>query len=284
MKNEFWLVTTDHLTDRIWFKDDEDFKTGMNIVATLSTMVDLFIISFILMSNHVHFILGCNRHLADRFITRFKKMYSQYYSKKYGTSALLHRNGVDIRPLHIGDESFEKGLAYVLMNSVAANICLHPSAYPWGTGNCFFRNGPGHASRIGNMSGRERIKLLHSKIPVPEDYAVDERGFIDPVSYVPVKFVESVFRTPKRLNWFIQTSSKAKRITEVPSFNDQLISAAVRDLSVSLFRKPRIDNLDDSQKAELLRQIRYRFSADPAQIARVCEVPYEKVCSLLESI
>lgn len=38
MRKFFWLVTTDHLTDRIWFKDDEDFKAAMNIVAVLSTM------------------------------------------------------------------------------------------------------------------------------------------------------------------------------------------------------------------------------------------------------
>ena len=86
------------------------------------------------------------------------------------------------------------------------------------------------------------------------------------------------------MNWFLQNSSKAKRVGEAPSFNDQLMSAAIRDLSVSLFRKPGVMQLDDAQKAELFRQIRYRFSADPAQIARVCGVPYDEVCTLLESV
>ena len=74
MRKIFWLVTTDHLTDRIWFKDDEDFKAAMNIVAVLSTMKGVYIVSFILMSNHVHFLLGCDRYQAEVFITRFRKM------------------------------------------------------------------------------------------------------------------------------------------------------------------------------------------------------------------
>ena len=102
MRKIFWLVTTDHLTDRIWFKDDEDFKAAMNIVAVLSTMKGVYIVSFILMSNHVHFLLGCDRYQAEVFITRFKKMYSQYYSKKYGSCELLRDNAVDFQQIVIG--------------------------------------------------------------------------------------------------------------------------------------------------------------------------------------
>ena len=86
------------------------------------------------MSNHVHFVLSCSKEEAKSFINRFKKMYSQRYWKKYGTNSLLRNNDVDIRELFWGDESLERGIAYVQMNCVAANICMHPSAYPWGTG------------------------------------------------------------------------------------------------------------------------------------------------------
>lgn len=282
----FWLVTTDHLTDKIWFKDDEDFKKAMNIVAVLAATMNLKVISFILMSNHVHFVLWCDRELADEFIRRFKKLYSQYYSKKYGPCGFLRDNNVDTRPLVIGDESFEKGVAYVLMNSVAAKICLHATQYPWGTGNTFFNFQPIKGEKIGDLSGRACARLLQSKLKLPDDYIVDERGFINPSSYVPVEFVESVFKSPKRMDWFLRNSSKAKRLNEsgeAPSFNDQLISSVIHDLSVSLFRKNNIEEMNESQCAELFRQIRFRFSADPAQIARVSGIPYEKVCDLLES-
>ena len=53
----FWLVTTSHLEDRLWFRDDEDFKYAMNLVAVLSVSFPGKIICFVLMSNHVHFVL-----------------------------------------------------------------------------------------------------------------------------------------------------------------------------------------------------------------------------------
>lgn len=283
MRKIFWLVTTDHLTDRIWFKDDEDFKAAMNIVAVLSTMKGVYIVSFILMSNHVHFLLGCDRYQAEVFITRFKKMYSQYYSKKYGSCELLRDNAVDFQQIVIGDESFERGVAYVLMNSVAAKICLHASGYPWGTGACFFNPTPATGTRIRDMSGRAKVRMLHSKLPVPDDYIVNEQGFVNPSCYVPVKFVESVFRTPSRMTFFLNNSSKAKRVKETPAFKDQVIGAAIQDLLVSLYRKHSLDGLDNRQKGELFKQVKFRFSADPAQIARVCGESYEKVCELLES-
>ncbi|MBP5566726.1 MAG: hypothetical protein J6X57_04475 [Bacteroidales bacterium] len=283
MRMIFWLVTTDHLTDRIWFKDDEDFKAAMNIVAVLAATMNLRIIAFILMSNHVHFILGCDRDLAEVFITRFKKMYSQYYSKKYGSCELLRDNAVDYQQIVVGDESFERGVAYVLMNSVAAKICLHASEYPWGTGACYFNPTPVTGTRIGDMSGRTRIKILRSRFSVPEDYTVNEQGYVNPSCYVPVKFVESVFRAPSRMTYFLNNSSKAKRVKEAPSFKDQIIGAAIQDLLVSLFRKHSITGLDDRQKSELFRQVKFRFSADPAQIARVSGESYEKVCELLDS-
>lgn len=280
----FWLVTTGHLSDRIWFRDEEDFKAAMNIIALLSCMPEVQIISFILMSNHVHFILGCSKDDAGVFITRFKKMYSQYYSKKYGICALLYRNRIDIKPLSVEDESLERGIAYVLMNSVAANICINSTSYPWGTGNTFFRVGTSHATRIGTLSGRARERIMHSKRPVPDDYVLDPGGFIDPVSYVPFKFVESVFRTPRRMNWFLQNSSKARRLREAPAFNDQFIASAVQNLLVSLFRQTDLSRLSKDQCAELFRQIRFRFSSDPGQIARVCKIPYGTVCALLEKV
>lgn len=90
------------------------------------------------MSNHVHFVLMCSQEEAVLFINKFKRLYAAYYRKKYGVSELLRRNGVDIREVFAGDESLEKAVAYVIMNCVAANICLEPSGYRWGSGNLCF--------------------------------------------------------------------------------------------------------------------------------------------------
>ena len=282
----FFLITTDHLEDRLWFRDEEDFRTAMNYVAIAAFVSGVMVLAFILMSNHVHFVVACSWERAEHFIKNFKRLYAAYYWRKYGINELLRRNGVDIREVRESDESLERAIAYVLMNSVAANICFEPSGYPWGTGNVLFNGNPFPGRNLDEFSGRAQTRLLKSNVKLPGDYKIGPGGYILPESYVQVKAVEALFRTPKRFGYFLRTSSKARQRLEggaVPSFRDQNILSASEDLCHSLFRVNGISDLDVGQKAELLRQLRRRFSADVNQICRVTGIPYDEAARLLDS-
>ena len=283
---ELYLVTTDHLEDSIWFRDEEDFKAGMNAVAVLACVLHINILAFILMSNHVHFLLECTYAEAQDFINAFKRHHSRYMYCKYGVREMLRNNHVVIKRVDLTEESAERAVAYIQMNCVAANICLNPSDYPWGTGNAFFRSRPAKGTPVNQLSKRQR--LLHSKVDLPSGLLIGEDGYILPESYVQVRFVESLFRNPGRMNYFLQNSSKAKQRLNaseksLPAFKDQLISAGAKDLCQSLFLKRDLRDLDDGQLAEILKQIRYRFSSYPQQIARVTGISYERIVHLLDT-
>lgn len=283
----FYLVTTDHLSDKIWFRDEDDFKAGMNAVPVIALACSVKVVAFILMSNHVHFLLYCTREKAQRFISAYKGYYSHYLYCKYGIREMLRENKVDIQLISPDGEALERVVAYIQMNCVAANICLSPSNYRWGTGDVFFRTQPAKGVSVTTLSERARGKLLHCWKELPENLLVGEEGYILPSSYVDVKFVESLFRTPKRMAYFLRNSSKAKlrlnaENAELPAFRDQVLAAAADDLCHSLFRNRTINDLDDPQLAELLRQLRFRFSSHAEQLARVCGIPYNRVVSLLD--
>ena len=283
MRRGFWLITTEHLENRLWFKDDEDFRAGMNYVAVLAVSLDVDVLAYNLMSNHVHFVTECTWKEAHSFINEFKRLYSQYYSKKYQSRELLRRNGIDIRPLD-DPESVEKGIAYTLMNPVAANICITPSGYPWGSGACYFNLSAAKGTPAHMYSGRARIKMLHSKKPVPASLLFDENGCVIPSSFINVKLVESIFRSAKRMDYFLWSSSKARLEKGLPAFRDQSILSVIPDLCKSIFRKNKLEELTKEELGKLLKEIRYRFSSEPKQIARVTSLPYETVSSLLDSM
>ena len=96
-----------------------------------------------------------------------------------------------------------------------------------------------------------------------------------------------MLRSAGRMNYFLQTSSKARRRLEaeenLPAFRDQIILSALPDLSRSLFQKESFSELSVKEKAEFMRQIRFRFSADVNQIARVCGVSYADAAKLMDS-
>ena len=284
MNERFWLVTTQKLENDLWFRDEEDFKVGMNYVAVLVATLPIEILAFVLMSNHVHFVLMGLYKESLSFINLFKQLYSRYFSLRYSSRELLRENTVDFRELAVGDESLERAIAYVQMNPVAANICLNPAGYPWGTGSSFFNSVKVKGTRAGDLSRRALARLVHSKVIPPSDYVFDDRGVIIPGSYLKVEFVERIFRTPNRMNFFLNNSSKAKFLKEAPSFEDQLILPAIRSLCVSLFRRQSFKELSVTQQAEILKQIRYRFSSDPNQLARLVGLSYEEVSNLLDSV
>ena len=284
----YWLVTTEHLKKGLWFRDDEDYRVGMNYVAIASFVYGVTVLAFVLMSNHVHFVLYCTEEEAKSFINEFKADCSRHLALKYGVRDLLRRNRVLIERINPDDESFERALAYVQMNPPAANICLYPTNYPWGTGGVFFNGAPVKGTRLGNLSRHAVRKRLRTKRSLPADWLVGEDGYILPESYVPVDLVESIFKTPRRMDYFLRNSSKAKRRQEfqgndLPSFRDQVLYAAIPDLCQSMFGCIGISDLDTKQTTELVRQLRRRFSADVRQIARVASLSMEDAARMLDA-
>lgn len=300
---KYYLVTTRHLEDGLWFRDEEDFVTGMNYVAIQAALTpEVIVLAFILMSNHVHFVLYGTRQEVEAFVNGFKGRFSHYLGRKYGVKEFLRRNKLDIKEISEDEaEALERAIAYVQMNCVAASICLYPGQYPWGTGSTFFQagwdgrnSGSRHAAQkyrhLGNLSGRERIRLMHSRaaLKLPNEWLLSESGFVLPESYVDVNHVESVFRFSKRMQYFLSSSSKARKRLEaedekLPAFRDQVILGALPDLLQSLFHKPAFGALSTQEQAETLRQVRFRFSAGIHQAARVCGISYTEAARLLDT-
>lgn len=281
-----FLVTTDHLSDRIWFKDIEDFKVGMNYVAIAAFILNVKVAVFILMSNHVHFIIICNTEAEAReFADYYKNLYSRYYRNKYRINEFLREVGVDVREIEWEGESFERATAYVMMNSVAANICMNCTQYSWGTGSLYFNQKPEKGTMLKDLSRRTQIRLLHSNVELPQNMIMLDDGYISPASYVDVQLVEQVFRTPKRMSYFLNTSSKAKvKYSAMPSFRDQTINSAAEDICRTLFNTDSMEALSEDQKTELIQQLRFRFSADVAQLCRVIGSSYEKASKMLDPL
>jgi len=287
---KLWLITTEHLKAGLWFRDEEDYKVGMNFVAIQAHASRVVVLSFTLMSNHVHFVVKAeSKKDAEAFIEGFKHRYSLYLRRKYGVKEFLRGNGVQIDFISPYDEDPEKAIAYVEMNCVAANICSHPSQYPWGTGCLFFDQRKPDGRPLGSFSKRACKRLLHTDVEsLPDNWLIGADGHILPQNYVDVEAVQAFFRTPQRMNWFLTNSSKAKKRLEaddnLPAFRDQVILAAVPDLCQSLFGKRKFSQLTRDEQVEFVRQLHFRFSAHVNQIARVCGLTYEQAARLMDSV
>lgn len=66
------------------FRDDEDYVTAMNYVAIGIQSTSLKLLTFCLMSNHVHFIIHGKIDIIQKFIISFKIRVSLWIRHKYG--------------------------------------------------------------------------------------------------------------------------------------------------------------------------------------------------------
>lgn len=285
-----YLVTTEHLENTLWFRDEEDFKVAMNYIALLAANhPEVIILAFILMSNHVHFVLKGKQKDILCFINKFKGLYSQYMRRKYGTKDFLRRNKVHLKEIGNNPEALERSIAYVQMNSVAANICSNPTQYPWGTGNTFFNPSYPEGKLLKSFSKRALKRILHSDCDtLPKDWLLLSAGYILPKSYVDFRTVESCYHTPKRMNYFNTISSKAKKRIDsgeavLPTFKDQTIKNFIPEICRVYFNDRSYGDLLLEEQSEVLRQVRFRFSADAHQIARVFGLSYAQAARMLDS-
>lgn len=286
---KYYLVTTNHFSEKLLFKDDEDYKAGMNFTPLAARSIDVLVLAFILMSTHMHYVLGCNnKDEALAFITKMKLLYGGYFGQKYGQRTYLRRLKVDIQELDTEDEIPEWAIAYVLMNSVAAKISLDASGYPWGSGASYFNQTAIRGTSLENMSWRAIVAKVHSKLDTDPGWIMADEGYIDPRSYISVRIVEKLYRTPTRMIYFLKNSSKAKKRLEtsagLPAFSDQVVQGGVKDLCATLFGVLSPAGLAVNEKTELVKQLQRRFSADISQICRTTGISHNDAVRMLDSM
>ncbi len=287
---DFVFLTTNHTDSWIWFRDNEDYTAAMNITALTTYITKVKIIAFILMSNHVHFVLKGCKDDALRFINYFKSHYLKYLHGRYKTNDALKKKQVDIREISIGNEYMERAIAYTHMNCVAAKICFSSYEYRWGSGGCFFNQRKPRGRMTKTFSKRSIWKMMHSRAQIPGEWLVGDDAYILPESYVDIDFVENrVYRSPARYLYFLNSSSKAKKRLEndpggIMNFSDEMMVMAVKEMCRSLFQKKGFTELGPEQKVEVIYQMRTRFKCDPRQIARLTSVPSEQVIQILDSL
>lgn len=277
-KMRFYFVTSDHLEDREWFRDEKDFRMGMNAVAVVSDKAAVHILAFVLMSNHVHFVLSAESEKdAVFFLHKLKRYHAAHLRRRYGEKEFLRKNGVHIQEVWVNDESLERSIAYTLMNPVVARLCASPQLYRWGSGACYYSTLPVYGTKLSSLSQRESDRILHSRQKMKRDLLISEDGMVLPQSFVLTTFVEKIYRSSSRFNYFLRNTASARQkkefgLTQYAMFRDQIVRDAVPDICLTLFGKESFSQLDAGEKAQLAGELRKRFNADAKQIARVLEI------------
>lgn len=284
-RRQYFHICSDGNFASVIFHDPADFMAAMNRVAILAHKYHLVILAFVLMDNHIHLIVRAeSKDDADRFANEFKRLTGLYCSRHYGEKGSLRRLPVKVQTI-VGEDELKTKICYVLKNPTKARIGMFYD-YPWGSGNLYFRD-TGDASflemgvRVSDLGLNQSRAVFQSRQKIPKDWVVVD-GLILPANYIPVKEVESLFKTPRSFMYFLSLNKDDEIEQETgEGDNIRLTDSELRQernaISQQLFGIAKLQDLSVPQRLKLARKLRSKYLCSKKQISRIVRLPLETV-------
>lgn len=271
----YFHICTDGRVLPWMFQDERDFIAGVNRIGICCLKTDVKVISFVLMDNHVHFVLYGTMPQCKEFVTLYKQLTGTWIHVRYGVSDFLKHLPTDILLLDT-EERLLNTIAYIDRNPVVAGYRYLPTEYPWGSARYLFKS-PREVKNVRplfSFSRRNQRTLLNTRVVLPDDWRIDDNGMICPDSFIDVYRVESYFKTPVRYSYFLAKKLEGVVEQEFESSQkifipDRELREVVRRMAVQNYGKESVTDLDFNARLSIARKLRYNYASTIKQIARM---------------
>ena len=273
----FWHVYTDGTGMADIFCCEEDFKLGMTLLAVcaiVSPGVEL--VTFELMSNHVHLIVRGEREVCLEFFENYKRRLKRLFTKmgRVIDWGRFEAHLIEIETL----KALRNEIIYTNRNAYVANSKYTPFSYPWGGGWAYFSPviymlPVRSAAEVGSCRMRE---LTHYR----DVASLACLKFVDDVPFIPsfcrVDIGERMFQDAR--SYFHLLTRNAEAFSQIASrlkdtvflTDDEMFVVAAR-CSADTF-SARLGVLTPDQKIQLARKLHFDYNASNQQLRRVLKL------------
>ena len=262
------------------FQDDDDFIKGINRIGVCIVKTNVKVRTFVLMDNHLHFLLWGKMPDCKKFINLYKRLTGIWILKKYGIGNYLHGLPTEIIRLE-SEESLLNTIAYIDRNPPIAGYRYMPGEYPWGSSRYIFRDRNSREDKafrfdrpISSFTRREQKSILNSNVIVPSDWKVNEEGMLDPRSFTDISALENHFKSPMRYSYFLAKKLEGTVEQEFKGSQKTFIPDKELRLIVNQFVKDHygvngIRELGVNERLYIARKLRYNYASTLKQISRM---------------
>lgn len=290
-KPHFFHFATDGLKDDILFASASEFIAGTNRIAIcllrLGPDHPVQVICFVLMDNHVHFILYGLEEDCMLFMEHFK----------LSTELWLHHHGRENGPgkrwqvghwLIPDKERLRNTIAYIHRNPMAAGMAYTPSGYRWSSASLPFADTTfvtSFGKRVGSLSRNDQKRLFCSKTQVPGDWILLPGGMIWPGEFVKYQQMERQFNSAQDyqflLNKRVEDDVNLEMRSAYISLPDGEIAARCHAMAEQLYGERNITHLKVQQRLSLARLLWKETGASAKQIARIVHLKLGEIEPIL---
>ena len=270
----------------IIFRDELDFKTGMTLLAVCAMLSPgVKIITFELMSNHIHIIFAGEEDAGKHLFALFRKLLSKHLLNRYGVLQLV---GWDGQTKPVKDmEYFRTAVAYDNRNGYLVQPDHTPFSYPWGANRFFFN--PDARRRFLEQavpcSFRERRMVCHSHIADHLSNLMMVDGYASPLCFCAIEEAEGCFRDAHHYFYKISRDVEShkmisRELGERVFYTDEELYAITYSWCKERSDCASPTLLPAEAKLEAAKWLRYEYNAGEKQIVRLLKLEPSLVAAL----
>ena len=276
---DFYHLCTPGEKQSVIFRAPEDYAYMMTLVAICAyAFPNLQIVTFEIMSNHIHIILCGDEAEILAFFALLKQRLKRYFAERRTTIDLTYFDCKQPIPILTLD-ALRNQIAYVNRNNYVVDPDQTPFSYPYGANRYYFTPAARRYSdgRFGDLPILEKRAFVHSRnIAYPDDWQLMD-GYVSPASFVHFDIGEGVFRDAR--HYFHKVSRDIESYKEVAELlgdsvyytDDELISALYK-ICRDDFKAEKPTLLTSDQKMQLARRLHFDYNADNKKIARLLKI------------
>lgn len=274
----FWHLYTDGRGMEDFLCTEEDFKTAMTALAVAAVLFKkVRIITFELMSNHIHIILNGKAEDCLELFERFKARLRRIL-KTNGRIINWDAFKADILPIETLN-ALRNEIIYANRNAFVANPQFTPFNYPWGGGCAFFQP---YFNRLPAISLRElgfnkARELTHFR----EIRLIEDLKFFGDIVFIPsfcrTDIGESMFRDAR--SYFNSLTRNAEAFSQIAQrlkdsvfLTDEEMYAAATMYAENTYGNRQLSLLNPEQKIQLSKELHFKYNASNQQIRRLLKL------------
>lgn len=261
----------------IIFTSNDDFITGMNIIAVCTKLSDnVKLLTFEIMTNHIHLTVSSSKQDAQDYFELIKMFLSRSFKSR---SRTIDWSKFVANPRKINSlDDLRNVIIYNNRNGFVANPLWTPFSYPWGANKYYFNNDAKQLSLIGAkpFSLRGLREITHSRLADSVSGLLSCNGCAVPLSFCDIENGEKLFRSPAQYFFMLgknieKQKNISKEIGESMFCNDDELYSSILSITLTKFSTGPAD-IPNVEKIELAKIMHNDYHASNKQISRILKL------------
>lgn len=283
VSGKWWHLYTSGKTNSLIFIDLEILRFAMNLLARCKLdFPDLYIVSFVIMSNHIHLVIVGDENRIALFFETFRRRLARFM-RTHGYGRLSRNFSMQLKRIE-SLSSLRNTIVYVHRNGYVVDSSHTPFSYAWGTGPYYFTM---HRvdSLISDLNDAGLRTFFHSRVPSfgPDTPLVD--GYVSPAAFCSLQLGMSLFRDAHQ--YFSLLTKNVEAYSELACdlgdtefLTDMELFSQVSRMIAESYSVQRVNELTRAQRYDVARKLHYEFKSSNGQIRRILNLSQSDVDQL----